>query len=181
MPDRAAGLPTRRLFFALWPTDELRRRIERDTALIVGVAGGRRIPAASFHVTVLFIGEVAHSQVAEVMAAADAAAAPAFELTLDTVEAWKDSRVVALAGAAAPPELSALADSLRISLLHRQIKLKRQDLRPHITLVRKFARAPTPAQAPPVVRWRVNEFVLVESQMARGGSQYSVIGRWPLA
>ncbi|HET9701316.1 MAG TPA: hypothetical protein VFP70_10385, partial [Burkholderiales bacterium] len=56
------------------------------------------------------------------------------------------------------------------------------DARPfeaHITLARKaLCGEELPTIAP--IRWKLKEFVLVESELGAGGSTYRVMGRWPL-
>lgn len=183
-----AGLPTRRLFFALWPSDELRERIARRTHALVRASGGRAIPPGNFHVTVVFVGHVLESRVDAVLQAGAAAAAAEFDLTLDRIESWPGSNVLCLTTGVTPAEmprnprrgkLTHLVDSLRFRLLEQQIRLKRQVFRPHITLIRYLPRQ-RPAQAVEPFEWHAKEFVLVDSSVSHRGSEYRVIGRWPL-
>lgn len=183
-----AGSQLRRLFFALWPPEALRARLERNTHSLVRDSGGRVIPARNFHVTVVFVGEVPQSRLNVVMAAAAATSSPAFTLALDRIEAWPGSKVLVLSGASTPLELTTLVTRLRFNLLSRQIELKPGVYRPHITLARNLPRA-SPAPSPQVaamagsesVEWPVSEFVLIESTVTRSGSDYRVLARRPLA
>lgn len=170
----------RRLFFALWPGDDLRRQITRDSQPFVQHAAGRAIEPGNLHVTVLFIGEVEPLWVERIVAAAGQVSVPAFVLTLDSVETWSRSNVMVLSGEHTPQPLERLAEGLRNSLLPLQIKLKRQLLHPHVTLVRKPRQA-VMGQRIPLIRWDVTEFVLVESTLTSTGSRYTVNARWPLA
>ena len=169
-----------RLFFALWPADELRAQIERDTRTYVTQAGGRAIPPANFHVTLVFLGEVTDAQMEAARSAADGVAASKFRLTLNRIESWTESDVLVFSGECPPPALGALVDRLRISLLQHEFKLQRQTFKPHVTLVRKLPRR-LPKQPAPALQWPLDEFVLVESRALAAGSEYTVIGRWPLA
>jgi 2'-5' RNA ligase len=169
-----------RLFFALWPSDDLRARIERETQALVIQAGGRPIPAANFHITLVFIGEVSGPQVGAARAAAGAVAAPSFSLSLNMLESWTGADVLVYSGECPPPALGVLVDRLRISLLQQQFKLQRQTFKPHVTLVRKLPRK-LPKQPLPRLEWPVKEFVLVESRAGPLSSEYTVIGHWPLA
>lgn len=183
VPNRVGLLPAARLprlFFALWPPDDLREQLMRDTQERVRDSGGRIIPARNFHVTVLFVGEVLQPRVKAVIAAGAATSSPAFTLTLDHIDAWPGSNVLVLTGADAPTALGTLVEGLRFNLLNNQIKLQRAIYRPHITLARKLPRI-RPLEKIEPVEWRVKEFVLVDSTVTRGGSQYQVLGRWPLA
>src|SRR5690606_29746364 len=79
----------RRLFLALWPTEEFRAQIEASTLAISRASGGRLIPPRNYHVTLLFLGDVpADSVVAVQEASARLAGSPAFELHFDCIEAW---------------------------------------------------------------------------------------------
>lgn len=175
-----AGSAQRRLFFALWPDDALRQQIERNTCQAMKEAGGRRIPARNFHVTLVFIGEVPQQQVAAAMAAAGEVHAQPFTLTLDRLESWTDADVLVYSGEQAPPALGELVDRLRISLLRHQFKLQRQTFKPHITLMRRLPRR-LPKRPLPALQWPVSDYALVESTAGPDGSIYTVIGRWTLA
>lgn len=181
------GSQRQRLFFALWPPEALRERLERDTRVLVRGSGGRAIPARNFHVTVLFLGEVPQPRVTAVMAAAAATPSRAFTLTLDRIEAWPGSNVLVLSGAPTPPELTSLVTGLRFSLLSQQIILKPEVYRPHITLARNLPRRNSTTEGAieeagiESVEWQVNELVLMDSTATRSGSDYRVLARWPLA
>jgi RNA 2',3'-cyclic 3'-phosphodiesterase len=175
-----ADANTQRLFFALWPSEALRERIEAGACGILSRSGGRQIPRANLHITVLFLGEVPRPRLADVMDAAAQVEAPSFELSFDRVESWPESRVLCLTGQAVPSALAQLADGLRFNLLARQFRLREQSLRPHVTLARDVPRR-RESMPFPALRWRIEEFALVDSQPTRQGSQYTVIGRWPLA
>jgi 2'-5' RNA ligase len=51
---------------------------------------------------------------------------------------------------------------------------------PHLTLLRK-ARWDLPPSPLKNIYWVINEFVLVRSNRTENGSEYEVIGRWPLS
>ena len=66
----ARELPAhQRLFFALWPTDELRAEIQAATSAIIHASRGRPIPARNLHVTLLFLGDVSAEKLAAVQQA----------------------------------------------------------------------------------------------------------------
>lgn len=64
---------TRRVFFSLWPEDALRGEILRGIGDFVSASGGRAVPAANLHVTLLFLGSVEESRIAELCGIALAA------------------------------------------------------------------------------------------------------------
>lgn len=171
---------TRRLFFALWPTDVLREQILQQTEVMVGQASGRAIPASNLHVTLLFLGAVAEEDLPRIMAAGAGTSGTRFELCFDVIESWGRSKVLVLGASHVPQPLSDLVDSLRISLLGQQIATEAEDYRPHVTLARNVA-ARQRSSLHPVMRWQVGDFVLVESTPGPRGSRYEVLARWPLA
>ena len=151
-----------------------------STRDVVARAGGRIIPADNLHVTLAFLGSVAAERIGNVLRAGDAIAAEAFTFTLDQIECWRRSEVLALSSSVVPTSLQSLVDQLRISLLQQEFKLTDEVYRPHVTLVRRLAAHYRRVEIDPV-EWRVVDFVLVDSVTAQEGSRYSIVQRWPLA
>lgn len=170
----------RRLFFALWPSDEFRAQIVATTQAVVHASGGRIIPPENLHVTLLFLGQVSSAQFAAVQEAAGACAnAPAFALSFDRAEVWGRANLLCLTTSSIPAEATALAEKLRHSLREQTLGTSEHEFRPHITLARDLPRRRRPEPMNPL-RTKVNDFVLVESRPGPRGSQYSVVARWPL-
>lgn len=169
----------RRLFFALWPSDEFRAELEATTLPLVRASGGRLIPPRNFHVTLLFLGEMPAERFQTIQQAGAAlAGTPAFQLEFDTVESW-GRRVLSLTASAPPAVAIDLAERLRDSLRGQLKQLDERPYSPHITLARDLPRGLRP-QTIRTLRQNVNDFVLVESVPGAGGSLYSVLERWPL-
>jgi RNA 2',3'-cyclic 3'-phosphodiesterase len=168
-----------RLFFALWPEDDVRARIAQASAGAVAESGGRVIPSDNHHVTLLFLGHTPLSRVHEATAAAARLRVPRFQITFDRIETWGRSHIVCLTSSAPPNEARELADSLAAELA-ALVRRDDREFRPHVTLARD-ARRKARAQAIAPIEWPVREFVLVQSNMTRTGSHYAVRERWPLA
>ena len=188
---------SRRLFFALWPSDEFRNDLVSATRAIADDSGGRVIPPENLHVTLLFLGQVPEARFEAVQQAAAACAnAPAFELSFDRAEVWGRANLLCLATSATPPAATALAEKLRHSLRDEVSGTSEHEFRPHVTLARDLQRRPAIApciastsaipggrrRAEPMqpLCMKVNDFVLVESRPGPRGSQYAVLIRWPL-
>lgn len=170
----------RRLFFALWPSDEFRQEIVSATQTIARDSGGRVIPPQNLHVTLLFLGQVSPARFEGVQQAGDACAdAPAFELNFDRAEVWGRANLLCLATSSTSSGAANLAERLRHSLHGEAPGTSEHEFRPHITLARDLPRRRRPEPIGPL-RMKVNDFVLVESQPGPSGSEYSVIARWPL-
>lgn len=170
-----------RVFFALWPTDELRGQIARQTEELAGAAGGRLIPASNFHVTLVFLGSVSLATLTATASAASELRVPSFEIEFDHATVWPRSKVLVLGASRPPTELQSLVEGLRISSLQAKAVVETEDYKPHITLARDVRRPPRPLPEAPMIRWHAKEFVLVESKPGPKGSIYSVIYRWTLA
>ncbi|MGH8177749.1 MAG: RNA 2',3'-cyclic phosphodiesterase [Steroidobacter sp.] len=171
---------TRRLFFALWPSEELRNRIETEASAPIKRSGGRAIPARNLHVTLLFLGEVPAPRVEAVITGAAELKGRSFEIVFDQIEAWPGSNVLCMTSAHPPAALDELSERLRYQLAAREFEFRRQVFRLHVTLARDLPRMRMTERTAPL-HWPVVDFVLVESNMTKTGSQYSVFARWPLA
>jgi len=172
----------RRLFFALWPAEEVRAQL--DAVAQAHAALGRVIAARNLHVTVAFLGAMPEEQVARALDAARSLQKLTFDgmfmLHLDRVEFWRRSSLLCLAATQAPPELLAFVGQLRAGLRERGCELREHEqFRPHVTLVRDVRRGPTEAGAASV-QWPVDSFALVESQVGQRGSEYTVLEAWRL-
>ena len=178
MISATASAASKRLFFALWPSDGFRAEVAEATATIARASGGRAIPPLNFHVTLLFLGDVLQSRLDAIQRAGAAAAdLPSFELSFERVEAW--GRKVLCLTTSAHPEAARLAEKLRDSVNDEPLSFSEHEFRPHITLARDLPRTLAPEALSPL-RMKVRDFVLVESQRDARGSNYSVIARWPL-
>jgi RNA 2',3'-cyclic 3'-phosphodiesterase len=170
----------RRLFFALWPTDEIRERL---AAVVQAYAAlGRAIAARNLHVTAVFLGAVPEARVAQVLETAQKLTfGGKFLLHLERIEFWRRSSLISLTAERTPPQLLSIVEALQVGLRERGFELRHHDVfRPHVTLVRDVTRGPAASGVAPL-QWPVESFVLVESKVGQRGSQYSVLDEWPLA
>jgi 2'-5' RNA ligase len=171
----AAG---RRLFFALWPSDEFRAELEAATLSMIRESGGRLIPSRNFHVTLLFLGEIPNASISAIQQVAGLVRAPTFTLDFDGIESW-GRKVQCLITSTPPAAAIDLAEQLRASLSGQLKQLDDRPYRPHITLARDLPRGHRPQKINPL-RQQMNDFVLVESVRDAGGSHYAILERWPL-
>ncbi len=166
-----------RLFFALWPEDDVRAALAAAASALV-LRDGRIEPAARLHLTLRFLGDVADAQLDRWRRAAGEIVVPAFSLHLTQAGWWPRSEVAWLGPAETPSALTALVTALaRIDLSAAHIE---HAFKPHVTLARRVRHAPGLAQRLDVC-WPVSSFALVSSQPSRDGSRYEVLARWPLA
>ena len=100
-----------------------------------------------------------------------------FEITLDAVGVWPESKILWLAPMAPPPALGELEARLWDGLADRGFRVEERIYRPHVTLARR-ARAIEEVVEP--VRWPVRELALVESLPYGKNVHYEVLETWPL-
>ena len=175
--------PPHRLFFALWPDTALREAIDATAKSLVErhANDGRRLRPDRYHLTLQFLGDIPAPRREEVLARAMQAAGqvdvPAFDMLLDHAGGFANARVWWLAPAEVPEGLRTLWDALGVALLQAGQQAKASPgFSPHLTLVRDVgARLPTTPVAP--LRWRIDRFVLVDSQPPR---PYRIVGEWML-
>lgn len=149
---------------------------ERAQGLELG-APAMRVPAEKYHLTILFLGEVAERDLSAVRAAA--ACGGQFTLRFDRCEHWAASRVLVAAASRTPGPLEALRSGLEAQLAARGIAFDGQPLVPHITIARKVSQPPV-LQAMSEFFWTVRAFHLVASAPGAAGSIYTVVDTWPL-
>lgn len=167
----------RRVFFALWPDpqsrDALAAHVERTDA------GGRPVPSAHLHLTLVFPGSVPADRVPALREQASAVRGASFTLTLDRIDCFPRAAVAWIGPSVTPPALQALAGALSDACTRAGTPGDGRSFSPHVTLRRRIARQPVPAAVPPV-SWPVRDFVLVESGSGGTPGAYAVLARWPL-
>jgi RNA 2',3'-cyclic 3'-phosphodiesterase len=170
-----------RVFFALWPPATVAGALHLVATTIAKQAGGRPMARDTLHQTLAFIGDVPASRVANLEAlAAGLTDCPAAAMSLDRLGYWRHNHIVWAAPSVPSAQLSLLAERLGLALERAGFPVEKRPFQPHITLLRNVHKLPDL----PVLQgqeWPVDDFVLVASQLTPEGSQYRVLGRWPLA
>jgi 2'-5' RNA ligase len=171
-----------RLFFALWPGESVRDRIDETAAAVARdhAPGGRRLRRDRLHLTLQFLGDFSPLPEAVTSAVVDAAArvvCDPFTLTLDHAGSFRGSRVWWLGSGECPAALQALHAALGVELAAAGVAVKAHPtFTPHVTIMRNV-RTALPMTPVDAIDWPVDEFVLIDSQPERG---YVELGRWPL-
>jgi 2'-5' RNA ligase len=139
--------------------------------------GGRKVPAAKLHLTLVFLGAVEPGGIAPIRRAADTVAAERFRLIFDQVGAFRGAGF-GWAGCIQPERrLLLLQSELESALRAKGFPPEARPYAPHVTLVRHIA---TPVEAKPIapVSWWVPTFALVETQRDTG--RYVTRAEWRL-
>jgi 2'-5' RNA ligase len=166
-----------RLFFALWPSAEM-REVLTPLLKLKHECGGRPHPPSNLHITLNFLGMVDADTRDCLEQTAGDIVTPPFELTLDRFGYWPRPRVMWLGCDETPEPLGELVKALNKVVEQCGLQPERRPYHPHLTLLRKAKQAPTVAA--PELKWQVNDFVLVESASTPGGVEYRVLRTWPL-
>lgn len=173
-------LPSNRLFFALWPSANLRAQITAAAdVLSAHHSGGYRLNPARYHMTLKFLGD--NVATAAETAALDAAArveAPPFSLRLDQAGSFGNRKIpIWLGSSAIPAELIYLDQALRRALGERP-RGRKLSFVPHLSVMRD-AKLPLPVVRIEPIDWHVEEFVLIRSVLGAKVS-YEILCRYPL-
>jgi 2'-5' RNA ligase len=169
--------PQSRLFFALTCSAPLRKAISQWRAFL-SLRAGRPVPAANFHLTLLFLGSVDQAQIAEICTTASKIKVTGKPLTLvlDRLEVWRKSKALVLTPEDAPSELMRLSYALEQAMLRFGQDQEHKEFRPHLTLARDYQSTVPEEGSPPEFTLRADFFALYESHKG----QYRVIAEWPL-
>jgi RNA 2',3'-cyclic 3'-phosphodiesterase len=166
-----------RLFFALWPDEEVRAQLAHWSRELHAVCGGRPTRDENLHLTLAFLGGVEEARAAEVERAASEVPPRVATLVLDRPGYWKHNRIAWAGASVVPLELESFVSELRGALVKSQIPFDAKTFASHVTLLRdaREARA-MPALAP--IEWRLAGFALVQSVRLPQGNRYEILKSW---
>ena len=164
----------RRLFFALWPGDDLRARVIRATRAEARGTGGKLTPPENLHMTLHFLGPTPQELIDPLIERVSALPPSPFELTLEQYGYWQRAGTLWLGPNATPLPLMELVRAIGRISHELGLPRNRRAFIPHMTLARKVNRL-TPREPPRPMHWPVNEFVLVESALGGRHSRYTIL------
>ena len=169
--DRAGD--RQRLFVALWPTPDVRRRLSAVAHdLAERVAAGRRVEASNLHLTLAFIGSLESDRVLELARQVSSSLGADFEWIVDRVGHFAGARVVWVGGPACAALLE-LAERTRAMLDSMRIAYDRKPFAPHVTVLRNVTQWPM-AGLPivPEIIWPSRAPALIRSKQSANGVVY---------
>lgn len=170
---------TQRLFFALWPNEEIRKHLcaLADNALPRGV--GRRVKAENLHLTLVFLGSVEAKARRCIERAASAIRARRFTLIFERVGCWQRTGVMWVGPLHQPEGLIFLVDALNSALAGCGMPTEKRTYRAHLTLARKVRRCGRGHAIAPLA-WDISRFCLVASHTHAEGARYEILRSWEL-
>jgi RNA 2',3'-cyclic 3'-phosphodiesterase len=162
-----------RLFFALWPDEDLRSQLALVSEQIPAGCG-RRIPVNNLHITLVFLGNIDDKKTDCIIESARSIGCGKINLTLNRIGWWKKAQVVWFAPSVIPDKLVTLAGNIASSAGDCGIRVDRRPYQPHMTLVRKVKISRSLPEITPI-HWSVDKFALIESTTALSGVRYEPV------
>jgi 2'-5' RNA ligase len=169
---------TARLFFALWPPEDLQGKLAAWARQAAG--RGRAMRQENLHLTLAFLGATEAALIPDLIALAAGVRFATIRLPLDRVGYWKHNRIIWCGAGAEPEALTALVESLRTRLAAAGIRYDPKPFVSHVTLVRDASGiGAAPAWIP--LLWEAGDFALVRSARVEGRLTYLPLQRFPAA
>ena len=165
----------KRLFFALWPDEAVRRNCA-GIAKAIARPGEVRVRPDNLHATLTFLGPVDAKTEAALIAAASDISVPSLTLCFDTLCYWSKPRIICLTAQRHEAALDALVFALTDLSRRFGLPVDERPFSPHVTLVRKVRSETSLAFEP--VSLRASGFCLVESCSLPEGTVYKIIKSW---
>ena len=148
-----------KLFFALWPDEDVRQ----DLVRLQQPVRGRLIPPEKLHLTMAFLGQQPAAALPVLLDILHATHVPPLQLTVDCYGYFKRPQIAWAGMSAVPAGLLAAQGELMSRLEAAGFSAATHgEFKPHITLAREAKEAPAEFSGVPVV-WNVQGLVLVES------------------
>ncbi len=165
-----------RLFFALWPPDDLQGKLAAWANKAAGK--GRAMRRENIHMTLAFLGATDPALLPRLTERARAVRFAPARLMLDRVCYWKHKHIIWCGIEEEPQLLTEMVADLRAGLEAAAIHFDPKPFVSHVTLVRKSSGlAGAPRWTP--LAWDVRDFALVRSVPIDGGVRYEVMERFP--
>ena len=155
-----------------------------------GLGLTRPVPPENLHLTLVFLGELPATVLADVDLAFGAVRAPGFALTLAGIDLFGGAKPrMVYAGVGAAPALLHLQAKLEIAARNAGATVPARRFLPHVTLARLPERVEGRERLERAVAGRagyagpgfaVEDFRLYRSHLGRGGAVYEELARYPL-
>ncbi|MBE9544404.1 MAG: RNA 2',3'-cyclic phosphodiesterase [Proteobacteria bacterium] len=169
-----------RIFFALWPDDEVRHRIAENLRLFnLDSNKSRLVTNANLHMTLHFVGNASFAEMNCLNLQARLTEAKPFSLTLDCSGYFKKPQVLWFGCHTMPEALYDLQRQLGEHLKVCAYTPESRPYSPHVTVARKIFETPETVPIKPI-SWQVDRFVLVKSISISGGVRYEVVESYAL-
>ncbi len=163
-----------RLFFALYPHDNVRNRF---ASIIHEIAGARSVIPENLHLTLHFIGETDAQDC--LIDHADKILCKPFTLIIDQYGYFKRAKVLWAGPNHSPDDLTQLVQNCAISSEVCGGSDYEESFTPHVSLMRKVSDKPELQTFEPF-EWNVHSFYLMKSEPDQAGLCYRVVREFPM-
>ena len=158
---RQPGIPSARLFLALWPDPAMRHLLKEWRDAWGWPKSASPVHADKLHVTLHFLGGLPGERLPEFLDGFRVPFEP-FQLDVSTAAVWHNG-IAVLEPEQAPAQLLALHARLAEALVALGLHPEARPFRPHVTMARRATGAVLPSNGPPIA-WDVRGYALVESK-----------------
>lgn len=170
---------TVRLFFALWPDENIRKQILARARSIELEKKGRLMRGFNLHMTLHFIGNTTLENMHCLEQKAAEVENRPFTLELEQFGSFTKQGIIWLGCRNVPSGLYRLQRKLGQQLSQCDFEPEKRQYRPHVTLYRKALLAEQSMETEPVI-WTAKSFSLIKSEPDREGVIYREIKKYPL-
>jgi 2'-5' RNA ligase len=168
----------KRLFFALWPDQVTRAKIDLLNQSLF-CKHLKKVRPSNLHVTLAFMGRVDEKTEWAIRQSIPDITAKPITIFFDQLSSWSDASVLCLTSSKQPQQIIDLAEQLKIVIGDCGVELDRRPYNAHVTLARRAQ--PNPTTILTSVCWQAISFALVESASTARGVEYQVRESWPLS
>jgi len=168
-----------RLFFAAFPSPEIRARIASASVALGLPEEARLVPPDNYHMTIAFVGEVSREVAVALRLIGAAVRCRPFEVCFDVYEHWQKPEIVAAVASERPAGLLELHRALHAEIGRHGRRPDPVAFQAHVTLARKVTQAPV-LKSISKFSWTARDFQLVRSARSAEGSTYTVVDSWSL-
>ncbi|WP_026376876.1 RNA 2',3'-cyclic phosphodiesterase [Aestuariibacter salexigens] len=140
----------------------------------------KAVPAANFHITLAFLGNIDARQQETLISNLDSLIEKTFSLELDITGWFKKPQVLWIGCEHIPEQLAKLAASTASAARASSIQVRTDTYTPHVTLAHKVKEPPA-ALFTPSVQCHFGQFHLFESLSTAHGVTYPIRHTWPLS
>jgi len=162
----------KRIFFALWPEDDVRERLVKAFNLSsFSKQAGQKFQPHNLHLTLHFLGNVSEQKYICAMNAAQKLTFNSFELVLNKFDGFQKAKIFYMGMTDVPQGLVDLQSHLGEVLSVCNFQPESRVFTPHVTLMRKI-KSFTTENVADEINWQVKRFALVESLPVEGGVEY---------
>jgi 2'-5' RNA ligase len=177
-PSDASPEPLR-LFFAVWPGDEVSATLERQLGGLRSRVRAAWVQPENLHLTLCFLGAVPHIRLNSLITL-NFERHLAFELCFDRLRFLRRRRMLWLEPSRPNPVLMDLVKSLEERLDQLGQARDPRPFHAHLTLARNLRGDWSPGERFERLGWHVGGFDLVASVLDRRGARYRRLRHWPL-